>query len=302
MRKPHPPGMDHTLYTYSPLSERPTLVWPNGARVALWTVLYLEYYELDPPEGSYRDPRYRGEFGNFAPEYRTYSTREYGNRVGFFRVLEVLDKYKLPVTVAVNAAVCERYPYLIDQCRARDWEFAAHGTHATRMLNSRMDEAEERAYIAQSIEAVEKATGQRPRGWISQDMGETPRTPDLLAEAGLDWLGDWPNDDQPYMLTLDRPMVSLPYHVDWDDAQLIWLRRIATWRYPEIVGTAFDRLYAEGVEDGRMMSLGIHPWIFGQAHRIRYLDEALAHITGHDGVWAATAGAIADAYRDRQGG
>ena len=291
MRKPHPPGMDHKLYRYSPLPTRPPLAWPNGARVALWTVLYLEYYELDPPEGSYRDPRYRGEFGNYAPEYRTYSTREYGNRVGVFRVLEVLDKFKLPVTVAVNAEVCARYPYLIAQCRERGWEFVAHGTHATRMLTSRMDEAEERAFIAQSIDAVEAATGR----------GAPPRTPGLLAEAGLDYLGDWPNDDQPYMLTLDRPMVSLPYHIEWDDAQLIWLRRIATWHYPGIVGTAFDRLYAEGATDGRTMSLGIHPWIFGQAHRIRYLDAALTHIMAHDGVWAATAGEIADAYRDRQG-
>ncbi len=291
------PGMDHDLYRFQPIVDRPQPTWPGAAPVALWVVLYLEYWELDPPEDAYRDPTFRGEFGNYFPDYRTYTTREYGNRVGIFRLFEVLDRHRIPVTVAANGAACERYPYLIEQCLDRGWEIAAHGTHATRMITSRMTAEQERAYISESIAAVERATGRRPLGWISQDFGESPRTPGLLAEAGLAYCADWPNDDQPYeMLVGAPPLISLPYHVDLDDVRLLWLRQVLTPRYPELVRDAFDTLYVEGRKGGRMLGLGVHPWVFGQAHRIRYLDQALAYISGHDEVWKATGSEICRAF------
>lgn len=293
-------GMDHGHYRYSPIPTRPRLEWPGGAGLALWVVLYLEYWEINPPEDAYRDPRYAAPFGSFFPDYRTHSIREYGNRVGIFRVLEVLDRYRVPVTVAANAEACARYPYLMEAFAHRGWEVMAHGTHATRMITSRMSEEEERAYIEESAAAVERATGQRPAGWMSQDFGQSPRTPDLVAEAGFRYMADWPNDDQPYPMTLDRPLVSLPYHVEWDDVLLLWFRQVATPRYPDIVGDAFDRLLEEGKTTGRMMSLGVHPWLLGQPHRIRYLDEALAKIAGHQGLWKATGGEICEAFLKQQ--
>ena len=291
------PGMDHDLYRFQPIAGRAQPSWPGGQPLALWVVLYLEYWELDPPEDAYRDPTFRGEFGNYFPDYRTYTTRDYGNRVGIFRLIEVLDRHQIPVTVAANAAACERYPYLIEQCLRRDWEIVAHGTHATRMITSKMTAEQERAYIGQSIEAVQRATGRPPRGWIGQDFGETPRTPGLLAEAGMCYLADWPNDDQPYAMRVgEPPLISLPYHVDLDDVRLLWLRQILTPRYPDLVAAAFDTLYEEGKTGGRMLGLGVHPWVFGQAHRIRYLDQALAYVCRQDGVWKATGGEIADAF------
>lgn len=287
-------GLDHTLFPYSPIDRRPPLAWPDGARLAFMPVLYLEYLELDPPEGSVRDPRYGGALGSYFPDYLNYSHREYGSRVGIFRILEVLDRHGITATVAINAAACARYPHLVEECQRRGYEFAAHGTHATRMISSRMSEAEERAYITESIEAVTAATGTRPIGWIGQDFNESTRTPALLAEAGLRYVMDWPNDDQPYAMNVGAPFVSIPNQADWDDTQLLAIRRVRTPRYPDLIDDAFDQLHSEGAQSGRLFGMGVHPWLLGQAHRIRYLDEALQRISGYDNVWQTTAGPIAD--------
>lgn len=295
------PGMDHGHYPYAPLPERPALRWPEGARVALWVLIHLEYWELEPPADAVRDARLVNEFGNFFPDYRTYSQREYGNRVGIFRILELFDRYRIKATVAANASALARYPYLVEECLRRGWEIAAHGSHATRMITSRMSEAEERGHIADAIAAVERAAGMRPRGWLGQDFGESARTPQLLAEAGIEYVMDWANDDQPYLMTTRPPLVALPNQVEWDDVQLFWLRRVETWRYPALVGEAFETLHAEGAGSGRSFGVSLHPWLFGMAHRIRYLDEALKRITAADAVWQASAGEIAAWYRGQAG-
>ncbi len=290
------PGMDHTLYPFSPIPGRPPLRWPGAAPVALWVVLYLEYWELDPPKDAHRAPGVQGMWGHFFPDFRTYSYRDYGNRIGIFRVMEVLDRHGIRATVAANASACERYPNLVRECLQRNYEIAAHGTHATRMITSRMSEAEERAVIAESVAAVERATGRRPTGWFGQDFGESERTPAVVAEAGLRYIADWPNDDQPYLMTVGRPLVAIPYHAELDDVQLLWMRQIATWRYPGMVRDALERLCNDGANGGRLLGLGIHPWLFGRPHRIRYLDEALGQLRAKDGVWQATAGEIASAF------
>lgn len=292
-------GMDHTLYGYVPIVDRPALRWPGGAHVALWVVVHLEYWELDPPSGAHRPPGIHGHWGTYFPDYRTHSHREYGNRIGIFRLMEVLDRYGIRATVAANAAVCDRYPFLVQECVRRGWEVMAHGTHATRMLTSRTTEAEERAVIRASVEAVERAAGRRPRGWLGQDFGESDRTPRLVAEAGLEYLSDWANDEQPYPMTVGKPLVSIPYQAEWDDVQLLWLRQLATPRYATIVQEAFERLHADGARSGRVLGLGVHAWLLGQAHRIRYLDEALARISRRDGVWKATGAEIARSFLAR---
>src|SRR6476646_10008456 len=150
-------GMDHALYDYSPFPKRPLLAWPRNARVAFCVVLHLEYFELMPTEDSYKDPRLVNEFGNYVPDYRTWTQREYGNRTGIFRVLDVLDRYQIRAGVAVNAMATERYPFLIAQLKKRKYEFIAHGHSANRMITSKMSEAEEKAEIAEAIAAIEKA-------------------------------------------------------------------------------------------------------------------------------------------------
>ena len=288
-------GMDNPWYDYVPFPKRPKLTWPRNARVASSVLLHLEYWELVPSENSYKDPRFVGEFGGFMPDYRTWTQRDYGNRVGIFRVLDVLDRYQIRAGVAVNALAVERCPYLVEQFKKRNYEFIAHGRSANRMITSKMSEAEERAEIAGAIAAIDKAAGARPTGWLGQDYGESQRTPRLLADAGLDYVLDWPNDDQPYPMKVGKKFVSLPNQPEWDDVQQLWLRRINTTRYPDLVGEAFELLHQEG---GQVFNLSIHPWLMGMPHRIKYLDEALRRIERFANVWHATPGEVVRHYID----
>ncbi len=240
------------------------------------------------------DPRFRDTLGDFQPDIRSNTWREYGARIGFFRIFEVLDRHGLTTTVAANASALTRYPQLVEECLRRGWAFAAHGTHATRMASSAMSEEQERTLIGDCAEAIERATGKRPPGWISQDFGQSARTPQLLAEAGFRYLADWPNDDQPYWMTTAPPILSIPCQSEQDDVQLLWHRRLLTPRYPALVEEGFRVLHEEGAGSGRSFTLGIHPWLFGMPHRIRYLDETLARLARFEAVWNATLDAIAD--------
>jgi allantoinase len=288
------PGMDHDLYPFSPLPGRSPLVWPGSARIAFAPVVYLEHWELDPPPGALTDPRFSDAFGNFRPDYRSYTWREYGARIGIFRIFEVLDRHGLTATVAANTSAIERYPQLLDECLRRGWEIAAHGSHATRMVSSAMSEPDETALIAECAGAIERATGKRPRGWISQDFGQSARTPHLLAAQGFRYLADWPNDDQPYWMTTTPPILSIPCQSEWDDVQLLWHRRLLTPRFPVLVEEAFSVLHQEGAVSGRSFTLGIHPWLFGMPHRIRYLDETLTRLVRFGQVWNTTLDGIAE--------
>jgi peptidoglycan/xylan/chitin deacetylase (PgdA/CDA1 family) len=290
-------GMDHGLYAFAPMPARPRFAWPGGKPLALWVVLYLDYWELATPKGAHRAPEVQGMWGHQFPDLRTYSYRLYGERIGVYRILDVLARHRIRATVAAGAEICRRYPALVADCAARGHEIAAHGTYATRMITSRMSEAEERAHIAESVDAVTTACGRRPAGWFGQDQNESTRTPALVAEAGLDYLADWPNDEQPYALRVGRPLVALPLQTELDDQQMLWLRQQPTWRYPAHVAAAAARLAQDGAAQARTLSLGVRSWLFGRPHRIRYFDEALALLMGRDDIWQATAAEIVDAYR-----
>jgi peptidoglycan/xylan/chitin deacetylase (PgdA/CDA1 family) len=288
------PGIDHDLYRHAPRPARPPWRLPGGARVALCVFLYFECFEIDAPAGAYRDPRFHGNLGDLYPNSRAHTLFEYGNRVGIFRVLQALDRYGLTATVAANADACERYPFLVEEFRRRGYELAAHGSSATRMITSRMSEAEERAAIAQSIETVARTTGQRPRGWVSQDYGESTRTPQYLAEAGLSYLADWGNDDQPYLMETRPSLVSIPNQADWDDVQLCWLRQITLAAYRDTICEAFDVLSEDAARSAVFFGLHLHPWFIGWPHRIGYLEAALERIMQRPGLWCTTAGSVAD--------
>jgi allantoinase len=292
-------GYDHGHFAYSPLSQRKPVAWPGGAKIAWCVYLYLEYLELDPPEGSVRDPRYGGALGSHFPDYLNYSHREHGNRVGFWRVLEVLDKYGIKPTVPVNALLAERYPRMVEECVKRGWEIAGHGISATQMLTSNLSEEAERAVISGSLNTLEKVSGTRPKGWFGQDFSESARTPAFLAEAGLQYVADFPNDDTPYA-TNHGSLICMPNQAEWDDTQLMAVRRLMPWRWCDVVSEAFDYLHEEAHPAGTVMTLAIHPWLLGQAHRIRYLDAALAKMTAYDGVWQASAGDVATHWQGAQ--
>ncbi len=294
IRYRHGPGYDHSHYDWKPSTKRAPIDWPEGAKIAVSAYVYLEYMELDPPADAVADPRFAGALGSFYPDFQNYSRREFGNRVGIFRVLDILERYGFRVTICANAMAAARYPYIVERCLNAGHRFAAHGWSLNRMLSSKMNDTEERQHIADCLGSLERSLGFKPVGWAGQDYGESERTPQLLADAGLDYVLDWPNDDEPYMMHTTPSLVSLPNQSEWDDAQLFAVRRVDSWRYPEIIGSAFDQLASEG---GRMLGLGVHPWIFGQAHRIKYLEQAVEIIAKGSGVWFAHAEDIANSYR-----
>lgn len=289
-------GMDHDIYLYSPIDRRQQLHLPHGARVAFFIVLHLEYRELAPPEGSYRDPRFRGEFGDFSPEYRTWTYREYGDRIGVFRLLSLFDALDLPVTVAINAMAAERRPNLIEAVRSRRYEPVAHGLSATQMITSEMSEDEERRYIVDARDRLARVWGSVPHGWLGQDYGVSPRTSRLLADAGFSYTLDWPNDEQPYWHNPERSLIAVPSQPDWDDAQTLLLRRVPVHHYPRLVSDALERLVVEN--GARIFGIGVHPWIMGAPHRIRYLKEALESALRTRDVLPASAGQIAQWFRE----
>lgn len=291
------PGPDHALYAHSPFFQRPELVWPEGARLAACTFLYLEHWELTPPADAVYDRRHDGPLGGLSPNYKGHSLYEYGNRVGIFRVLDALAKYDWPITIAANASACLRYPALIAELKARGCEFAAHGWSVNRMLSSAMSEDAERAAIRESLDTMERVIGTRPTGWIGQDYGESTRTPQLLAEVGLAYVADWANDDQPYRMHTTPALVSIPNQCEWDDVQLVWHRKIHPSVHRDGVVEAFERLYEDGAQTGMFFGLHIHPWLSGASHRIAYLEDALARMAAKPAVWHTTAGEVAARFR-----
>lgn len=288
------PGMDHAHYQFRSLADAPRFAWPGEARIAFTVTVMLDVWEVDPPEGSNRDPRIVSPLGNFFPDWLTCSQREYGARVGIFRLLEALDAFGVRPSVALGAAAASRYPELVDELLRRRACFMAHGTFATRRITSRMAESEERRLIAESRDAVRTATGVVPTGWCGQDFNESARTPALLAEAGFTYTTDWANDDRPYLLGPynGRTLVALPPQPEWNDLECMALRRVAAPIWSEGIVEGFRFLHDEG---GAVFNLTLHPFVAGQAHRIRYLREALAHVLGRRGVWAATTDEVAEA-------
>jgi peptidoglycan/xylan/chitin deacetylase (PgdA/CDA1 family) len=289
------PGMDHAHYPVRHLPDAPRFVWPDNARIALTVTVVLDHWELVPPTGADApDPRIVSPLGKFHPDWLTWSHRQYGARVGIFRILEVLDRFGLTPSVALGAAAAARYPELVDECLRRGACFLAHGTHASRRITARMSEAEERDFIATSQAAIADATGSTPQGWLGQDFNESARTPALLAEAGFAYTLDWAADDRPFLLGPygRRHLLALPPQPEWNDLECMALRHVTPPVWRDGIIEAFTVLHEEG---GGVCNLTLHPFVAGQAHRIRYLHDALSHILGKGRIWHATTDDVARA-------
>jgi peptidoglycan/xylan/chitin deacetylase (PgdA/CDA1 family) len=278
-----------------PFPQRPKLAWPGGARVALWVVPNIEHYEYLPAVGARRDPWPRTPH----PDVLGYGTRDYGNRVGFWRMAEMMDRLKIRCTVSLGIAAFEHYPEVMRACLDRGWDMMCHGIFNTRYLWD-VPEAEERAYIADCVESYARLTGGgRMAGWLSPALSHTLNTPDLVAEAGFTYFCDFVHDEQPWPIRTrgGHPLISLPYTVDLNDA----VTNRAGWEAPDfarMVKEHFARLWRDGEQNGRVMCVAVHPYNMGQPHRARHLEEALAWILGHEGVWQATGAEIAQHYLD----
>jgi allantoinase len=290
-------GMDHSIYPYSAIPERAPFRLPGDKPVALYIVLQIEHWELLQPAGAYRDPRHRGEFRSYDPDYRAWSYRAYGNRVGLYRVLEMLDRMNVPVTAAVGAGVIEANPEIVRELAKRRYEIVAHGLTTNRMITSRMSEDEERSHIATSRAAIRQAFGADPAGWLGQDYGLTPRTSWLLAEAGFAYTLDWANDEQPYVQEGPAQLIAMPAPSELDDVQTLSLRKVAADRFPGLVADALDELARSGRQTARATAIGVHPFMLGAPHRSRYLRQTLEAVLARSDVHLTTAGDLASLYR-----
>jgi peptidoglycan/xylan/chitin deacetylase (PgdA/CDA1 family) len=283
------PWRDPGYYDWLPYNEtRPKITWPNGARVAFWIAPNIEFYEIDPP----RNPT-RAAWARPHPDVLAYSYRDYGNRVGFWRMLEVFDRCGVRGSVSLNVAMCQHHPEIIEECAKRGWEFYSHGTYNTRYLFG-MSEEQERAVIQDSIDTIRKYTGQKLDGWLAPALTYTERTLDLVAEMGLTYVCDLFHDDQPCPVkTKTGTLVSIPYSLEMNDAIAYSVNQVGPRAYAEIIRRQFDKLYEEGADSGTVMCIPLHPYLIGWPYRLKAFEEALRYITSHDKVWLATGREIA---------
>jgi len=285
---------DHGRYDYSPIVERPRFTWPGGARVALHITFGLEHYAFG--EGLVEDlvP------GASHPDVLNTSWREYGNRVGAWRVLDLLAEHSAPLGILLNSAVCDHAPALIEACVGAGHELIGHGRSNSDTMAG-MDDATQAAYLRSVDERIAQASGVPTRGWASPWLAETPTTPDLLQELGYGYLLDWCMDDQPvWMKTRGGPLLSVPYSQELNDSSAIIGRQVGAQAFGEMIVDQFDEMTATAARDGRpvVMSVVLHAFIMGQPFRLRALRRALEHILKpNPDVWVARPRDIADHFR-----
>lgn len=286
------------LYDWSPLPSRQALRWPGDATLAVVVVVCLESVEWLPHD-RVAPPAARGAVYPTAFDPTVLSMHEYGNRIGVFRVLDVLDQLHIRATAAVDRGIAARRSLLLEECAARGFAVAGRGVSASRMVTELETPESEADQIDGCLMAIERVIGCAPTGWFGAGYGESSRTLALLAERGLRYVCDWPNDDQPYRIHTPRgKLVSLPAALELDDEYVLRLRSLPAQSWREMVERAGSRLAAEGSASGRLLVLPLHPYLVGQPFRIRYLEAALEHLVSLSGTWFATADEVVDAWSE----
>lgn len=281
--QPNPP------FDYSPITARPPLSWPGGARVAVYIGLNVEHFLPDLPSTSI----WPGT-AELQPDALNYGWRDYGARVGIWRTIESLDRHGVRPSVLLNSAVIEHHPQIIAAGRERDWTWLAHG-RTNSILHNGIGVDEERHLLTEITDAIVAATGRPPRGWMGPGLTETHHTPQLLAELGYRYVLDWTNDDQPYRLTVPG-MLSVPYSVELNDL-LLFGKGFTGTEFVQIVVDQYEQLSADAENgSGRVLALALHPFVIGQAFRHKYFDQVLAYLASRPDVWLTTSDDIAAHY------
>ena len=283
---------DPGLYDYWPYHDRPKVSWPGGARLAFWVAPNIEFYELDPPANPHRKA-----WPQPYPALPGYSIRDYGNRVGHVRQMELLDKYGIRGSISLSSALCDHHPEIIAMCAERNWEFFSHGIYNTRYTYG-LSEEQEREMILDSVATIEKHTGSKPAGYLAPALSHSEQTIDLFAEAGGTYTCDLFHDDQPTPVKVrnGKRFVSIPYSLEMNDTIAYVVNKIEPRRYGQILKDNFDRLYLEGADSGTVMCIPTHNYQVSCPHRLRAFEQALEYITGHPDVWVTTGREIADYF------
>jgi allantoinase len=271
-------------FDYAPINQRPTIRWPNNARVAFWVAPNMEFFEYTP----LRSPN--------QPDIPFYARMDYGNRAGFWRMLDVLNKHGVRACTCLNLEILDHFPEIKQAMMAANWDYMAHGLYNSRPIWGYSEE-QEKAYWADFVSHLKFHTGKKLKGRLGGGGGYTVRTDDLMAEAGCTYHTSWIIDDQPWPLKVrgGEKFIYVPYTGQINDAGMLSFNREADYFF-QMIKDQFDTLYREGAESGRVMCLSLHPHNIGRPNAAKYLDEALKYILGHEGVWLTTADDIADYY------
>ena len=283
-------------YPFLPITRRKQFAWPGGAQLAVWVIPNLEFFHLDDVMPGANNERIAPAHAK-VPNIRNWSLRDYGNRVGFWRMLDMLTRHGIRATAALNSDLCDHHPEMIEAAVAQGWEFMGHcQTNATR-LNEMASEAEREA-IRATLSRISRAAGRPTVGWLGAGLAETWHTLDHLAEAGAEYVADWAGDDLPFRMTLDRgTIMSIPYTLHCNDTVQFFDQKATAAEFGEIMRRQFDQLYKESAEIPRVMAVALHPFVSGMPYRIGAVDAAFGYFRTHPGVWFATGSEIVQHYR-----
>lgn len=286
--------MADQLFKYSPIIDRRQLEMPEGARVALWIGVNIEYFDPLEPIATLQGRR------DNPPSPSGYGWYSYGLRVGIFRVMDIMSRHGLRGSVLLNSDVCANYPEIIREGNRLQWIWLAHGKR-NQLNQADFDSVEaERHYLQEMTSVIASATGHTPRGWLGPGLSESQNTPALLAELGYTYVCDWVADDQPFSLNVPAGrMIDVPYAIDGLNDIRFRDRGYTGEDYYQLIVDQFDMLYADGAKNPRVMCIAIHPHITGQPFRAKNFERAIEYIVRHDGVWLATSDEIADWYYSR---
>jgi len=284
-------------YNFSPIVDRSPLQLPDQARVAVILYLNIEHF----PESIPGTAIVQGT-AKFSPDPLNYGWRDYGQRVGVWRLAEIFEKVGARASVLLNSDICLEYPQIVEAGKKLNWEWLGHGKNNSTFLNGLSLEDERRA-IGDVVSTITKSTGTPPRGWLGPFMSETYATPDLLSEAGIEYLCDFCADDEPFPMNVNtgKRLLSVPYTVECNDLPSVLSFGITAGEFGQLIRDQFDVLYAESANRAKIMPICLHTFIAGQPFRAKHLAAALQYISSHAGVWFATSGEINAWFREAYG-
>jgi peptidoglycan/xylan/chitin deacetylase (PgdA/CDA1 family) len=279
-------------FPYRPITERKHFAWPGNAGLALWVIPNIEFFHLDDVMPGVNNERVSGPHAK-TPNVRNWAIRDYGNRVGVWRFFDVLSRYGIRGTAALNSDICDYHPQIVEMGVKLGWEFMGHCQTNAKRLNE-LPADEEKAAVHETLERIGRATGKKPVGWLGAGLAETWNTLDYLIDEGVRYIADWTCDDLPFRMNVQgREIMSIPYSLQVNDTTQFYNQKATHEDFEKIIKRQFDCLYAESAKAPRVMAIAIHPFVSGVPHWIGALDSALDYVCSHDGVWRATGSEIA---------
>lgn len=276
---------------YSAIVDRPPLPRPDGARIIIWPIVNVEHWDIGRAMARQIIPPPTGVTS--LPDVANWAWHEYGMRVGFWRLKQLFDRAGITPTLSINGIVCNSYPRIAQAAHDAGWEFMGHGY--VQMPTHAVDD--QAMMIERTVEAIRDFTGQPPVGWLGPGLTQTLESVDLLHAAGIRYIGDWVLDDEPCRLqTRTGPLVAMPYSLELNDIPVMAVQHHRSEEFLIRIRDSFDRLYAEGEERLRIMGIAVHPFLSGVPHRIKYLEQAIDYLRGHEGVRFMTGRQILEWY------